>query len=817
MGCMDGWCICTTRSISAAGAACSKPTAGKGPAQGYLRRRMDHLKGLNPAQLAAVQATEGPNMVIAGAGSGKTRVLTVRIAQLIKNGVDPFRILSLTFTNKAAKEMKERIARIIGEDGSTEARNLWMGTFHSVFAKILRVEADKLGYPKDFTIYDTDDSRSLIRAIVKELQLDDKLYKAAQVHGRISIAKNNLIGPAEYLQNAELMAADAAAGRGQLGLVYQQYAGRCFRAGAMDFDDLLFNTNILFRDHPEVMLKYQQRFQYILVDEYQDTNLAQYNIVRTLAARHENITVVGDDSQSIYAFRGANIQNILNFRKDYPDHQLFKLEQNYRSTKTIVGAANSLIDKNRDRIKKEVWTDNDDGDPITVHRAVSDNEEGRFVAYDIFQTKMQRQVANKGFAILYRTNAQSRSMEEALRKLNVPYRIYGGISFYQRKEIKDLLAYFRLTCNPNDEEAFKRVINYPVRGIGQTTMERLMIAASERDLSLFNTISQHLPELGFQEGIRKRLADFVLMVRSFQTMLDEQSAYTVGEYIARTTGLLQDLFNDKTPEGVSRYENIQELLNGMKEFSDGGEGTDSPRTLPEFLIDVALLTDADNTDPNDNDRVSLMTIHSSKGLEFPYVYVVGLEEELFPNQLAIHSRADLEEERRLFYVALTRAEKRATLSYAMSRYKWGNLTNGEPSRFLDEIDPKFLQLPNRRELSINDRGRSTGGGSWEGLRKERPATRPAAAAPTPPPLPPDRRNLKRISPTGAPQQVTSTLGQPAPQDLAEGVTVEHERFGKGKVIKIEGIAPDLKATVFFPSAGQKQLLLRFAKLKVIEG
>ncbi|HEX2618181.1 MAG TPA: UvrD-helicase domain-containing protein, partial [Flavobacteriales bacterium] len=648
---------------------------------------MEHLKGLNEAQLAAVKATEGPTMVIAGAGSGKTRVLTVRIAQLLMQDVDAFRILALTFTNKAAKEMKERIAKLLGHEGNTEARNLWMGTFHSVFARILRAEADKLGYPKDFTIYDTDDSRSLIKAIVKEFQLDDKLYKPNQVHGRISIAKNNLIGPTEYLNNAELMASDAASGRDKLGLIYQQYAARMFRAGAMDFDDLLFNTNILFRDHPDAMLKYQQRFQYILVDEYQDTNLAQYNIVRTLAARHENLTVVGDDSQSIYAFRGANIQNILNFRKDYPEHQLFKLEQNYRSTKTIVGAANSLIDKNRDQIKKTIWTENAQGEPIQVHRSITDNEEGKFVAHSIFETKMREQVPNKGFAILYRTNAQSRSMEEALRKLNVPYRIYGGVSFYQRKEIKDLISYFRLTCNPNDEEALKRVINYPVRGIGQTTIERLMVAAGEHKLSVWDTISDHLGELGFNEGTRKRLADFVLMIRSFQTMLEAQSAYALGEYIARTTGLLQDLFTDKTPEGVSRYENIQELLNGMKEFSDGGEGVDAPRTLPDFLIDVALLTDADNTDPNDNDRVSLMTIHSAKGLEFPYVYIVGLEEELFPNQLAVQSRADLEEERRLFYVALTRAEKRATLSYAISRYKWGNLTSAEPSRFIEEIDP----------------------------------------------------------------------------------------------------------------------------------
>ncbi len=802
----------------------------------------DYLKGLNEAQYNAVLHTDGPNMVIAGAGSGKTRVLTVRIAHLMASkGVDAFRILALTFTNKAAREMKERIAKILGEQGSTEARNLWMGTFHSVFARILRAEAEKLGYPSDFTIYDTDDSRSLIKTIVKEWQLDDKLYKPSMVHARISIAKNNLIGPDEYLRNEEVMASDASSGREKLGLLYKQYADRCFRAGAMDFDDLLFNTNLLFRDHPETMLKYQQRFQYILVDEYQDTNLAQYNIVRTLGARHENITVVGDDSQSIYSFRGANIQNILNFRKDYPDHHVYKLEQNYRSTKTIVNAANSLIDKNKDQIKKTIWTDNVEGELIKVQRTMSDNEEGSWVAHNIFETKMQNQVPNKGFAILYRTNAQSRAMEEALRKLNVPYRIYGGVSFYQRKEIKDLLAYFRLTCNPKDEEALKRIINYPTRGIGQTTVDKLIVEANARELSIFDLINEHLGELGFNEGTRKRLADFVLMIRSFQTMLETQSAYALGEYVARTTGLLQDLFADKTPEGVSRYDNIQELLNGMKEFSDGGEGTDVPRTLPDFLIDVALLTDADNDDPNDNDRVSLMTIHSAKGLEFPYVYIVGMEEELFPNLMSLQSRADLEEERRLFYVALTRAEKRATITYAMSRYKWGNLTQGEPSRFIEEIDAKYLELPRRYEASLFGERSTTSSWSRPGNISTRPTAsgtvysrEPRSAAPAPkvshspmqqrpaaqqsPAIDPTKRkSLKKISSTGAPMEATNTLGQAAPGDIVEGVTVEHERFGKGKVVKLEGTAPDLKATVFFPSSGQKQLLLRFAKLRVVEG
>lgn len=796
---------------------------------------MDILQGLNSAQRAAVEATDGPTMVIAGAGSGKTKVLTVRIAHLMAKGVDPFRILALTFTNKAAKEMKERIAKLLaGVPGmGAEARNLWMGTFHSVFARILRSEADKLGYPKDFTIYDTDDSRSLIRTIVKELQLDDKLYKANQVHGRISIAKNNLLGPQDYLLNAELMASDAANLRPHIGTIYQQYAARCYRAGAMDFDDLLFLTNILFRDHPDVMLKYQQRFQYILVDEYQDTNLAQYNIVRTLAARHQNLTVVGDDSQSIYAFRGANIQNILNFQKDWPEHRVFKLEQNYRSTKNIVGAANSLIEKNKERLDKTVWTDNEDGAPIEVHRSPGDNEEGRFVADDIFSTKMHGQLHNKDFAILYRTNAQSRSMEEALRKMNIPYRIYGGLSFYQRKEVKDLIAYFRLTCNPHDEEALKRVINYPVRGIGQSTIDKLTVAAGQLEKSLWDTICEHLHEVGLQQGLQTKVANFVMMVRSFQTMLDTRSAYELGEYIARTTGLLQDLFADKTPEGVSRYENIQGLLNGIKEFSDpaSGGGSTAPgtdpdadgpvlRTLPDFLIDVALLTDADNNDPNDQDRVSLMTIHSAKGLEFPYVYIVGLEENLFPNMMAMNSRAELEEERRLFYVALTRAEKRCTLSYANSRYKWGTLQSAEPSRFLQEIDNKYLQLPARREAQAFSRGPSFMERNGFAPRPAAPVQRktfqererPVATAPSAPPA----RNLKRIAATGKAHTHAAT-GHATAEDLVEGATVEHERFGKGKVVRVEGQAPDQKATIFFPAAGQKQLLLRFAKLKLVNG
>ena len=805
---------------------------------------MDHLKGLNPAQLAAVNNYDGPNMVIAGAGSGKTKVLTVRIAHLLTKGVDPFRILALTFTNKAAKEMKARIGALVG-DGL--ARSLWMGTFHSVFSRVLRAEAEKIGYSKDFTIYDTDDSRSLIRSIVKDMKLDDKLYKANQVHSRISMAKNNLIGPLDYMNNGELMASDAANMRPLLGEIYKAYVDRCFRASAMDFDDLLFNTAKLFRDHPDVMLKYQSRFNYILVDEYQDTNLVQYNIVKTLAARHENLTVVGDDSQSIYAFRGANIQNILNFRSDYSDHKLFKLEQNYRSTKTIVGAANSLIEKNKEQIEKTIWTDNVQGEKIKVHRSLSDNEEGQFVAHTIFETKMQNQVPNKGFAILYRTNAQSRSMEEALRKLNVPYRIYGGLSFYQRKEIKDLIAYFRLVCNPRDEEALKRVINYPTRGIGQTTMDRLMVVANELEIPIWDLILDHPDQVQAHGGTRKALGDFVTLIQSFQTMMDKHSAHSLGEYIAQKSGLLKDLFTDKTPEGVSRYENIQELLSGMRSFSEGpleeGESdTDQStelKTLSDFLIDVALLTDADNTDPNDNDRVSLMTIHASKGLEFPYVHIVGLEEDLFPNLMAVQTRADLEEERRLFYVALTRAEKQATLSYAMSRFKWGNFTSSEPSRFIEEIDASFLEMPVQNERGAFSSGNYSrpSGNSWArggkpfnkadddqdskpvygrerkapapGSPRSSPVERPAAKAPAP-----ATGKLKRVSASGKMMEATETLGGTIP-DLKEGMTVEHERFGKGKVLKIEGIAPDVKATIFFPTSGQKNLLLRFAKLTVL--
>ncbi|MDX1349607.1 MAG: 3'-5' exonuclease [Putridiphycobacter sp.] len=641
---------------------------------------MNYLETLNPAQLDAVKNVDGPTMVIAGAGSGKTRVLTFRIAYLMEKGVDPFNILSLTFTNKAAKEMKERIGSIIGD---TDARNITMGTFHSVFARILRHHSEKLGYPSNFTIYDTQDSRSLLRTIIKELKLDDKVYKPAMVAGRISSAKNNLISAVAYETNSDVINEDRQSGRPRLFEIYKAYEKRCFLAGAMDFDDLLFKTNVLLRDFPDVLHFYQHRFKYILVDEYQDTNYSQYLLVKKLAAVFQNLCVVGDDAQSIYSFRGANIQNILNFKSDYPDHKVFKLEQNYRSSQTIVNAANSVIAKNKDQIQKNVWTSNDEGKKIKVIRTLTDNEEGKLIAQEIFETKQNENAKNSDFAILYRTNAQSRSFEEALRKYNLPYKIYGGLSFYQRKEIKDILAYYRLTANHQDEEAFKRIINYPKRGIGNTTIEKIVVAANHYGVSLWDIIespSQYPTDIA--SGTRSKLSQFVTHIKSFAVDLDKKDAYTLAQHIAVTSGILKDLYADKSPEGVSRYENIQALLAGIKEFTASvSEGETA--FLSDFMVDVALLTDADNEKDEDKDKISLMTIHASKGLEFPYVFVVGLEENLFPSQMALNSRTELEEERRLFYVAITRAERDCTLSFATSRYRWGNLITSESSRFIE--------------------------------------------------------------------------------------------------------------------------------------
>jgi DNA helicase II / ATP-dependent DNA helicase PcrA len=806
----------------------------------------NYLDELNPVQREAVECTEGPVMIIAGAGSGKTRVLTYRIAHLMKKGVDPFNILSLTFTNKAAKEMKARIAKIVGEG---EAKNIWMGTFHSIFARILRSEAEKLGYPQNFTIYDTDDAKSLIKTILKEQGLDDKIYKPSSVLSRISAAKNNLISAASYLKNPQIQEEDRMAVKPKMGIIYQIYANRCFKAGAMDFDDLLFNTNILLRDYPQVLHKYQHRFKYILVDEYQDTNFSQYVIVKQLAAAFRNICVVGDDAQSIYAFRGANIQNILNFEKDYPELQIFKLEQNYRSTKNIVGAANAVISKNKEQLKKNVFTDNDEGELIKVIRTESDNAEGNFVANSIFETKMNEQAHNRHFAILYRTNAQSRAMEEALRKQNIPYRIYGGLSFYQRKEIKDLLAYFRLAINNNDEESLKRIINYPARGIGDTTLDRIVVAANDHNISLFKVIENiNEFDIGLNSSAKLKVDEFATMIKSFSAMLKTRNAYDLGQHIAIHSGILKDLYADKTPEGVSRHENIQELLNGLKEFTESeleinqivetDEAADNGNAIAEqpvnstafdngllfpteeeapapaaitteptlniFMQDIALMTDADkkNETEEDKNKVVLMTIHSAKGLEFPYVYIVGLEENLFPSQLALTSRPELEEERRLFYVAITRAEKRVTLTYSTSRYRWGNLIYSEPSRFIEELDTKYVELPAENNSSMYSEQTYTPKTKLNTSKpKETFVQRPVIG--------------KKLVKVNSASKTTSDFDTESLKDLQVGMDVEHERFGNGKVVAMEGVFPNNKATVSFEGVGQKQLLIKFAKLRII--
>jgi DNA helicase-2/ATP-dependent DNA helicase PcrA len=777
--------------------------------------KLDSLfEGLNKEQRLAVQKTDGPVMVIAGAGSGKTRVLTYRIAYLLQKGIDPFNILALTFTNKAAKEMKGRIGELVGYQS---ARNVWGGTFHSVFARILRSEADKLGYPSNFTIYDTDDSKNLIKAIVKEGNLDPKIYQASQILGRISSAKNNLISAEGYNQKDDYMQEDKKAGKPQLGQIYTVYQKRLSQSAAMDFDDLLFKTNVLLRDFPDVLYKYQQKFKYILVDEYQDTNFSQYLIVRKLAANNENLCVVGDDAQSIYGFRGADIKNILNFKNDYPDVTVVKLEQNYRSTQVIVNAANSLIHNNQNQIFKTVWTSNDEGDRIKLIRASSDKEEGRLIAQQIFEDKMNLLAKNSDFAILYRTNAQSRSLEEALRKQNISYRIYGGLSFYKRKEIKDLLAYFRLVINTKDNEAFNRIINFPARGIGKTTLEHITISASKNEVSYWDIIQQ--PDqfkLAINSGAQKKINDFVLMIKSFQAELETVDAYELGNKIARGSGLISNLHSDKTPEGISRYENLEALLNGIKEFVEKDE-SDIPeeelnKSLSFFMKDIALLTDADEEDKDNIEKVSLMTIHQSKGLEYPYVSIVGLEENLFPSIMSIGSRADLEEERRLFYVAITRAEKKVVLSYAESRFQWGNLNFCEPSRFLEEIEEKFLDFPESRSrsksISASSPYKAVSNRNTRRLTNQPSSIKGEAGKST----------YKRIhsEASGIVNRPTSNFKAAGIDDLQSNMQVEHQRFGKGKILKIEGAGSNKKALVHFDKIGDKQLLLRFAKLRIVK-
>ncbi|MCP4484968.1 MAG: UvrD-helicase domain-containing protein [Flavobacteriaceae bacterium] len=769
----------------------------------------EYLNQLNEAQLAPVLQQQGAMIVIAGAGSGKTRVLTFRIAYLMSKGVDPFNILALTFTNKAAREMKSRIARIVG---GSEAKNLWMGTFHSVFAKILRFEADRLGYPSNFTIYDTQDSQSVIRAVIKELHLDKDIYKYKQVYSRISSYKNSLITVKAYFNNPELMEADAMAKIPRMGEIYKSYVDKCFKAGAMDFDDLLLKTNELLTRFPDVLAKYQDRFRYILVDEYQDTNHSQYLIIKALSDRFQNICVVGDDAQSIYAFRGANINNILNFQNDYDNVQVFRLEQNYRSTKNIVNAANSIIEKNKTRLDKIVWTANDEGSKILVNRSMTDGDEGRFVASTIFEQKMNQQLANGNFAVLYRTNAQSRAIEDALRKKDIPYRIYGGLSFYQRKEIKDVLSYLRLLINSKDEEALKRIINFPARGIGQTTIERLIVVANKYNRSIFE-VMQNLDKVEIQinKGTQTKLQDFVTMVKSFQILNEGYDVFQITEHVIKKTGLYTELKKDGTPEGIARIENIEELLNGMRDFvEEQKELADTTGSLAEFLEDVALATDLDK-ETGDEDKVALMTVHLAKGLEFPYVFIVGMEEDLFPSAMSMNTRSELEEERRLFYVAITRAEKQAYLTYTQSRYRWGKLIDAEPSRFIEEIDESFLEYlttitENRYKPLIDADIFGEVDKSKLRLRK------PVSSSPPRGPSETNLRKLRRIKP------VTSSASKNIDAkdlNISIGTIVEHVRFGKGSVIRIEGSGADTKAEINFSNGGLKKLLLRFAKLKVI--
>ena len=750
---------------------------------------MDYLERLNPPQKEGVININGPCMIIAGAGSGKTRVLTYRIAHLIKaHDVDPFNIMALTFTNKASKEMRNRIEGVVGGD----ARNVWMGTFHSVFARILRAEAPHIGYPNNFTIYDTDDSKSLIKNIVKEMGLDEPTYKASIVFNRISSAKNRLISWQEYLGNAEIMGDDAANMRPEIGNIYKAYAKRCFKAGAMDFDDLLFNTDKLFKEHLDVLNKYQQLIHYVLVDEFQDTNLCQYYIIRKLAAVRQNICVVGDDAQSIYAFRGADITNILNFERDYADLRIIKLEQNYRSTKTIVDAANSVIKKNRAQLPKQVWTENEEGTPIDLLRALSDNEEGKLVANSVFEEHMKHQLKYSDFVVLYRTNSQSRAIEEALRRLNIKYRVVGGLSFYQRKEIKDVLAYLRYTLNQQDEASFRRIVNLPKRGIGDSTIDKIIVAANDHAISIWEVLENITSFV--DSRVSGRLMDFVSMIKRFQLEAERKDAYEAAFEISKSSGLLRDLYEDKTVEGLSRYENVQELLNAIKEYVEDPEKED--KSLGAFLQEVSLLTSADEEKDKDPDKVTLMTIHMAKGLEFKYVYIVGLEEDLFPSQMMLSSRADLEEERRLFYVAITRAQKKLFFSYALTRYRFGRLKNCEPSRFLADVDEQYMRVVSKRS----------------GIESQ-PAPGNVYA----------RSLVNSMKKSINSQPVRKNSGYKAPADftpsdtskLTSGMQVEHPKFGFGTVEKIDENGPERKAKVIFNDFGEKTLLLSFAKLRIV--
>ena len=749
----------------------------------------DYLQDLNSDQQKAVIQIDGSIMVIAGAGSGKTRVLTYKIAHLLKNGVSPFNILSLTFTNKASKEMRRRIDKIVGGELS---KSLWMGTFHSVFSRILRSESEKLRYPKNFTIYDTADSKSLIRSIIKDLQLDKEVYKVGTIQNRISSLKNNFITPEGYNNHPELLQTDTKAKRTEFGRIYHLYQQRCFKSGAMDFDDLLLNTYKLLTKFPEALHKYQNTFEYILVDEYQDTNHLQYLIIKKLAARNENICVVGDDAQSIYAFRGANIKNILNFKIDYPDYKLYKLEQNYRSTKNIVKTANSLIKHNEKQIEKDVWTENIEGESIIICETATDNDEGKLVANTI--NGLLSEENYNDFAILYRTNAQSRAFEESLRKRGMPYKIYGGLSFYQRKEIKDLLSYFRMAINPKDEEALKRTINYPARGIGATTIQKLLIASNEKNISIWEVISEiEKYNIKVNSGTKIKLESYVTLIKSFRSQSEEKDAYDLAEHITKSSGLYSLLKSDTSPEGVSRFENIQELLSGMQDFTKNYDGDSTP-ILSEFMKDVALLTDTDNEKKEDFNKVTLMTIHASKGLEFPYVFVVGMEEGLFPSMMSGNSQSDLEEERRLFYVAITRAEKRLFLSHSNIRFKWGQYIDSEASRFLSELDQRYVSKKNFVKSNTTE------------ISPQKIFAK-------------TKNNYKKTYPPKGLKKISNTNHNIQRSDLTKlknGQLVKHEKFGTGKIINLEGEGGNKKATVFFNGIGNKQLLLKFAKLEILK-
>ena len=747
---------------------------------------INYLESLNEPQREGVMNTEGACMLIAGAGSGKTRVLTLRIAHLMQSkNVDPFNIMALTFTNKAAKEMRGRLEALVGPN----ARNLWMGTFHSVFARILRAEAHHLGYPNNFTIYDTDDSKSLLRSVIKEMGLDETQYKVNGIYNRISSAKNKLISWQEYLANPILTADDTANMRPEIGNIFKAYALRCFKSGAMDFDDLLFNTDKLFKEHLVVLNKYQHRFHYLLVDEFQDTNLCQYYIIRKLASVRENICVVGDDAQSIYAFRGADITNILNFEKDYPDLRIIKLEQNYRSTKTIVEAANSVIAKNKAQLPKNVWTANEEGNLIELIKAVSDNEEGKLVATSIFEEKMQQQYKFSDFVILYRTNSQSRAIEEALRRMNIKYKVVGGLSFYQRKEIKDVLAYLRYSLNQQDEASFRRIINYPKRGIGDTTIDKIVVAANDHAISIWEVLQNATSFLGSKPS--GRIEDFVTKIKRFGIEIEHKDAYEAAAEIAKSSGLMKDLYEDKTVEGLSRYENVQELLNAIKEYVEDPEKED--KSLGAFLQEVSLITGQDENKDNDPDKVTLMTIHMAKGLEFKNVYLVGMEEDLFPSQMMLSSRSELEEERRLFYVAITRAQRKLFLSYALTRYRFGRLKNCEPSRFLDDIGSRFIKV-SAKFSGVDSTPNPDFAKSFVSGMKKTVSTQPIPKA-----------SAYKPAADFAPSDTSG---------LKEGMKVEHPKFGYGSVLKIEQLGAERKAKISFTDFGEKTLLLSFAKLKI---